>query len=524
MKILCLGFQKLDTVTAVIVLLIALAHGAWAETITTIRKNGDSANRVDLVVLGDGYAVNEIAKYESDVESFVRGLFAQEPFSEYQQYFNVHRVDLISNQSGADHPERNPPVFRDTALDATYNCAGIQRLICVNMAKVNDVLSRSVPPDQREVVLVLVNDNEYGGSGGAIAVASINSAVVELVLHELGHSFGLLADEYTDSPPPCNNIVEPPEPNVTKETSRSLIKWNFGGGLPIGWIELSTPVPTNSITPGVPGLYQGAKYCPAGLYRPTFNSKMRSLDVPFEQINSEQLVKRIYNWASPIDSSEPSESIVNLVSGQIQIFDVTTPQPLNHSLDVAWKVNGDTAATTEQFTFSASSVGSHTVEVFVTDPTVLVRNDAGGVLKQSRRWDVIVESARKLVAIDIRPKSDANKINLKSAKSINVAVFSINGFDAMAVDPNSVRFGAKGTEAVPIHVGRRDVDGDGTRDLVVRFHVQDLGIQCGDSSATLSGQTFTGLAIIGSSPIRTVQCKPSAPQPEENRSVSLGKQ
>ncbi|MET0500440.1 MAG: hypothetical protein ABW172_02835, partial [Candidatus Binatia bacterium] len=108
--------------------------------------------------------------------------------------------------------------------------------------------------------------------------------------------------------------------------------------------------------------------------------------------------------------------------------------------------------------------------------------------------------------------------------SINVAVFSINGFDAMAVDPNSVRFGAKGTEAVPIHVGRRDVDGDGTRDLVVRFRIQDLGIRCGDTSATLSGQTFTSLAIIGSSPIRTVQCKPSAPQPEENRSVSLGKQ
>ena len=198
-------FQKLGTVTAVIVLLIALTHGAWAETFTTIRNNGDSANRVDLVVLGDGYAANEIAKYKSNVESFVRGLFAQEPFTEYKQYFNVHRVDVISNQSGADHPERTPPVFRDTALDAAYNCAGIQRLICINIAKVNDVLSRSVPPDQREVVLVLVNDNEYGGSGGAIAVASINSAVVELVLHELAHSFGLLADEYTDSPPACNN-------------------------------------------------------------------------------------------------------------------------------------------------------------------------------------------------------------------------------------------------------------------------------------------------------------------------------
>ena len=303
-------------------------------------------------------------------------------------------------------------------------------------------------------------------------------------------------------------IVEPPEPNVTKETSRSLIKWNFGGGPPTGWIELSTPVPTNSITPGVPGLYQGARYCPTGLYRPTFNSKMRSLDVPFEQINSEQLVKRIYNWVSPIDSSEPSESIVNLVSGQIQIFAVTTPQPLNHSLEVTWKVNGDIAATTEQFTFSAASVGSHTVEVFVTDPTVLVRNDTDGVLKQSRTWDVVVKSAGKLVvAIDIGPKSDADRINPNSTKNINVAVFSRDGLDANTIDLNSVRFGSTGTEATPVNVFLRDVDGDGQRDLVFRFQIQDTGIVCGDTLARLTGQTFGGDSIIGSSPIRTVRCK-----------------
>jgi IgA Peptidase M64 len=349
MKIMYLRFQKqkIAALAAVIVLLTVLTQRAWGEPVTTIRNNGDSANRVDLVVLGDGYSVDEIDKYSSDVENFLQGLFAQEPFSDYQRYFNVHRVDIISNQSGADHPERNPPVFRDTALDATYNCAGIQRLICVNISKVNDVLSRSVPPDQREVILVIVNDTEYGGSGGAIAVASINSAVVELVLHELGHSFGLLADEYTDMPPPCNNNFEPPEPNVTSETSRNVIKWNVGGGPPRGWIEPSTPVPTNSIAAGIPGLYQGAKYCTVGLYRPTFNSKMRSRGVPFEQINSEQLVKRFYNWASPIDSSEPDASTVNLAAGQVQTFSVQIPQPLNHSLDVTWKVNGTIEATTQ---------------------------------------------------------------------------------------------------------------------------------------------------------------------------------
>jgi hypothetical protein len=76
---------------------------------------------------------------------------------------------------------------------------------------------------------------------------------------------------------------------------------------------------------------------------------------------------------------------------------------------------------------------------------------------------------------------DANKINPNSTKDINVAIFSVNGFDATKVDPNTVRFAATGTEAAPIHVGRRDVDGDGHRDMVVRFEIQDTGIKCGDT-------------------------------------------
>jgi hypothetical protein len=116
---------------------------------------------------------------------------------------------------------------------------------------------------------------------------------------------------------------------------------------------------------------------------------------------------------------------------------------------------------------------------------------------------------RRLVEVDVRPRSDANRINPTSSQNINVAIFSANGFDATTLEPNTIRFGATGTEAAPVHLGRRDVDGDGNRDLVVRFRIQDLGIQCGDTSATLSGQTSNRLAIVGSSPIRTVQCQMS---------------
>ena len=119
------------------------------------------------------------------------------------------------------------------------------------------------------------------------------------------------------------------------------------------------------------------------------------------------------------------------------------------------------------------------------------------------------QDSRLLVSIDIRPRSDANRINPNSTNNINVAILSVNGFDARTVDPNTVRFGATGTEAAPVDVGRRDVDGDGNRDLVLRFQIPDTGISCGDSSATLTGNVLSGPAIIGSSPIKTVQCQMS---------------
>ena len=111
------------------------------------------------------------------------------------------------------------------------------------------------------------------------------------------------------------------------------------------------------------------------------------------------------------------------------------------------------------------------------------------------------------VSVDIRPKKDANRINPNSTKDINVAIFSVNGFDATTVDANTVRFGATGTEAAPVHGAIRDVDGDGRFDMVLRFAIQDTGIQCGDTSASLTGQTSQGLSIMGSSPLKTVQCK-----------------
>ncbi|HEX2228108.1 MAG TPA: hypothetical protein VHM64_13295, partial [Candidatus Binatia bacterium] len=93
--------------------------------------------------------------------------------------------------------------------------------------------------------------------------------------------------------------------------------------------------------------------------------------------------------------------------------------------------------------------------------------------------------------------------NPDSTKNINVAVFSHSGFDPSVIDVNTVRFGATGTETAPINVARRELNGDGTRDLVLRFAIQDLSIQCGDVSVTLKGRLADGQSFSGSTPIRT---------------------
>jgi hypothetical protein len=117
-------------------------------------------------------------------------------------------------------------------------------------------------------------------------------------------------------------------------------------------------------------------------------------------------------------------------------------------------------------------------------PTVQINNRSNiGYIKDQ---DIMLATPIPLtVGIDIRPKSEANRVNPNSSKNINVAIFSGDGFNATTVDTSTVRFGATGTEAAPIHVGRRDVDGDGQRDLVVRFQIQDMGIQCGNTRQRL---------------------------------------
>ncbi len=110
------------------------------------------------------------------------------------------------------------------------------------------------------------------------------------------------------------------------------------------------------------------------------------------------------------------------------------------------------------------------------------------------------------IAMSIEPGSFPNSINPRS-RVIPVAILTTDTFDATSVDTSTVFFGPTGIEAAPVHAAIEDVNGDGRPDMILHFKTQATGIQCGDTSAFLTGQTFSRQPIEGSNSINTVGCK-----------------
>jgi len=134
-----------------------------------IGDNGDDANRMVWVIMGDGYTSMEIDDYHQDVDRVINEFFGTSPWSDYKYFINVYRIDVISNESGADHPSDN--LYVDTALDSTYDTYGITRLLTVDDSKAFEIACIAPSFD---AVMIIVNDESYGGSGGATMVLRLD--------------------------------------------------------------------------------------------------------------------------------------------------------------------------------------------------------------------------------------------------------------------------------------------------------------------------------------------------------------
>lgn len=335
----------------------SLAAGEW----TTLLDNGPSVNRVDIVVLGDGYTESDLANgiYEQHIDSYLEHMFAaspnSEPFHRYRNFFNVHAVEVVSNESGADIPPSG--VFRDTALDAKYFGDGVtERLLTIDKNKANSVRNAALVDAEfaAEMQYVVVNDTKYGGSGGSYAVfAGGSGSSSEIALHEVVHSFSNLADEYTYGADPSHyDGPEPTQVNVTADPTGA--KW-------ARWLNYNQP------GVGVIGAYEGAKYHKTGMYRPSIDSKMRNLNRPFNAVSREKIVLDIYELVDPLDTwtdntiplVDPSELSVTSVDEEVIEFE--------------WFVDGALVLSADQSTFDPTAFGYGAGEYEVTlrafDPT-----------------------------------------------------------------------------------------------------------------------------------------------------------
>lgn len=356
--------------------------------VDTLLVNGPPAERINLVFLAEGYQSTEMADFRSDVQGILAGLLAASPLSAYQSFFNAYAIEVPSSQSGTDHPGTAsdepggiPVQTRNTYFNSTFDAGGTHRALVASNGIVFDVLADNFP--MWDAALLIVNTDWYGGTGGAVSVISTHSSSTEIAIHEMGHSFGKLADEYDYGAQPGHE-----SPNSTAETDRDQIKWNT-------WILPATPVPTpeSGTYANAVGLFEGAVYNLTGWYRPKLNCKMQTLGVPFCEVCREQIVKRIYLLVDPVVGTLPQASPFEVMFDSTQQMSITTLPVTPDCFAVTWSVDGDSVFTGNPYSFNAEGydTGFHTVSALVADTTPWVRMDPDTLLETSHQWSVHVQ-------------------------------------------------------------------------------------------------------------------------------------
>jgi hypothetical protein len=302
-------------------------------------SNGPSEEKVDLLVLGDGYTTDEMQKFRKDAKHFTDVLFSTSPFKERKKDFNVWTIEVESKESGIDKPDKN--IWKNTELGTMYNTFGTPRYVLTEENRRLRDIAGAAPYD---FITILFNDNRYGGGGifnlYATCYTQTDKPGMEwqmdyVYVHEFGHSFGGLGDEYYSSEVSYTDFyqkgVEPWEPNLTALIDKENLKWK-------SFVEAGTPIPTpwekaeydslerirgklDRLSPdyyekrepiiqresqilkttkyaGKVGAFEGAGYVSQGLYRPSVDCRMFSLSlVGFDPVCS-AAIQRMINFYS----------------------------------------------------------------------------------------------------------------------------------------------------------------------------------------------------------------------------------
>jgi len=203
-------------------------------------KSGHPHEKVDIVIIGDGYSISEPKKFDRDLKRFTNVLLNHEPYKRFKDKINVYGIFRVSEDSGIDEPGAN--IYRNTVLNTRYYTMGSERYILTEDNNSLRDLASLVPYD---AIVIMVNGSRYGGGGlynTFCTFVADNQFCNYLFLHEFGHSFAGLADEYYTSETAYNDMypegVEPVEPNITRLYDKNNLKWK---NLISPGIEIPTP-------------------------------------------------------------------------------------------------------------------------------------------------------------------------------------------------------------------------------------------------------------------------------------------
>jgi hypothetical protein len=200
-------------------------------------KNGDPHEKVDLVFIAEGYLAEDKDKFKADVDRFAGYLFEIEPYKRAKEKFNITGILRPSPERAMDEPRQG--IFKKTSLNASFNAFDLDRYMLIEEGHRLREIAAQAPYD---TIVVLVNSKRYGGGGiynDYCDTTVDNSASKQVFVHEFGHSFAGLADEYYMSDVAYNDFypkgVEPLEPNITALLDPKHVKWQdlLSPGIPI---------------------------------------------------------------------------------------------------------------------------------------------------------------------------------------------------------------------------------------------------------------------------------------------------
>lgn len=391
-----------------------------SQTFTTspLIQNGSNDKRINIAVLGDGFTATEQTSFVNSAQTTINYLFTKSPYTEYKNYFNAYAINVISAESGVKHPgtatDVTEPVFPVSNPNNYFSSSfdnGVHRCYYGNTTKVTQVLAANLP--DFDVAYILGNTTQYGGCGGTYAFASLNTSANEVVVHELGHSFGKLADEYWFS-------GSGETANKTQNSNPATIKWK-------NWVGL------NSI-----GVYSHAES--PTWYRPHQSCEMRYLNQQFCSVCKEGIIEKIHGLVSPVDSYTPANSSSVDANANVT-FTVNEILPIPNTLVNKWTLNGTVlASTANTLTVTPSQLnnGNNTLLFSVTDNTALVKTDnhstvhftnVSWTLNKSTLGTAEINAEERRFSIYPNPANSEFFIKGKSdfSKDVNINLFDASG-------------------------------------------------------------------------------------------------